>query len=91
MKVGTVERFGDWIESNEGKVIERQWDFSNGKTAISQFQWYKGKVIAERRLYRNNLNEVYFKIIHDRRNFWQKLFVKIHFKDPYNHNNHETK
>ena len=91
MKVQTIKRAGDWIENNDGKIIERQWDFADGKTAISQFQWYKEKVIAERRLYRNNLNEIYFDIVHDRRNLWQKLFIKISFQNPYNHKSHETK
>lgn len=76
-------RPGDWIINEDGEVIERQWDFGDGKCKISQYQYHKGNKIAERVIYRDKWKKTYFEMTYDFRNFWQSLFVKIHFEKPW--------
>jgi hypothetical protein len=83
MKIDTLKRLGDWIENENGQLIERQWDWGDGNTTIIQFQWLKNKVIADTIMYRNKSGYIYFDRVFDHRNFWQKLTVKIHFPEPY--------
>jgi hypothetical protein len=83
MNVKTILREGDLIEDNEGNIIEKQRDWNNG-CVIEQWQWYKGKNIAHRQIYKNKYWETQYDKISDRRNFWQSLTVKIEFPEPYN-------
>jgi hypothetical protein len=89
MKICTLYRLGDWIENDEGKLIERQWDWGDGNTTIRQFQWHKGKSISNKIMYRNKFGDIYFDFVIDYRNWWEKLTVKINFPEPYNSIKHE--
>ena len=83
MRIKTLIRHGDWIEDEDGRVIERQWDWGDGKCTIRQYQYHKGEKIAERVLYRNKAGEIYYQFDCDWRSIWQKLFVKFKFQNPY--------
>ena len=83
MNVKKLNRQGDWIEDEDGRVIERQWDFGDGKCKISQYQYNKEIKIAERVLYINKFGEIYHQFTCDWRNFWQKITIKLKFQEPH--------
>lgn len=83
MRIKKLIRHGDWIENEDGRVIERQWDFGDGKCKISQYQYHKGNKIAERVIFRDKWGNIYHEFTCDWRSAWQKLTVKLKFNNPY--------